>query len=217
MGRHARPGNLCTRLLGTILSIALSQPVGAEGAYKWVDNSGQTHYGDRIPPEASAVERKMLNEQGVTVKVYDAAKTPEQLAEEQRLARLQQEQERRSRKQAIHDRALLATFTNEEDMILARDGKTAAIDGVILLAQKRIDTLGERLEEMTAGAAQLERSGRAFPESLHREIQDTRLQIRQNEEYIRSKRAEQAAIREQFEADISRFRELKAEMATVAD
>ena len=48
--------------------------------YKWVDENGQMHFGDRIPPKYLVKEHEELNEQGVTTKVREAAKTPEEKA-----------------------------------------------------------------------------------------------------------------------------------------
>ena len=52
----------------------------AERIYKWVDEDGKTQYGDRVPARYSTVERSVMNDQGRTVKVYEAAKTPEEKA-----------------------------------------------------------------------------------------------------------------------------------------
>ena len=52
--------------------------------YKWVDENGQTQFGDRIPPRYLVKEHEELNEQGVTIKHKEAAKTAAQKAEAQR-------------------------------------------------------------------------------------------------------------------------------------
>lgn len=176
---------------------------------KWVDEKGRIHYGDRIPPAYAKQERKILNEQGVEVKTIDAAKTPEQLAEEQRLAEQRREQQRIEAERAAHDRMLLATFTSEDDMVMTRDGKIAAIDAVLRITRGRIERTEQALEEMTRRAALLERSGKPIPDTLHEEIRGARAQIQQFLDYIASKRREQESIRREFESDIRRFRELK--------
>src|SRR4029079_15853019 len=52
--------------------------------YRWVDENGVVHYGDRVPPQNSQKESTILNREGVQVGKLDAQKTPEQLAEEAR-------------------------------------------------------------------------------------------------------------------------------------
>jgi PAS domain-containing protein len=180
---------------------------------KWTDENGRIHYGDRIPPKYAKQGRKILNEQGIEVKTIDAAKTPEQLAEEKRLAEQREEQQRIAAKQASHDRMLLATFSTEDDIVMTRDGKIAAIDAVLRVTRGRIERTEQALETLTHRAAELERSGKPVPDSLHEEIRGARAQIQLSLDYIEGKRREQEAIREAFESDIRRFRELKAAQA----
>ena len=198
-----------------LFAIAFSAPA-AGSSYKWSDSDGIIHYGDRVPPEHSSKERRVLNEQGITVKIYDASKTPEQIAEEQRLAKLKEEEEHQKRIQTMYDHTLLATFASEQDMVSTRDGKISAIEGIIRLSRSRVENIKSRLHSMTLEAAELERSGRPFPVELHRQIRETRKQILENERYILSKQQEQEAIRQQFEADIQRFRKLKSEAGVAA-
>lgn len=178
--------------------------------YKWTDENGKVHYGDMIPPQYSKQERKVLNDQGVEVKTLDAAKTPEQLAEEQRLAAQRLEQERIASDQLSHDRMLLATFTTEDDMVMTRDGKIAAIDGVLRVTRDRIEKIELSLADLTREAAELERGGKPISDNLHEQILGARGQIQRYLDYIASKRREQEGIRAQFEGDIRRFRELKS-------
>ena len=212
-------------LLPTLLAVALGGMLDTSSAadkprrsssqvapnlFKWTDESGKVHYGDHVPPEYAKQERKILNEQGVEKKTLEAAKTPEQIAEQARLDAEQKERERIAAEQASHDRMLLATFTNEDDMVMTRDGKIAAIDGQLRVTSDRIDKLELNLAELTREAAELERSGKPIPDSLQKEILTSRGQVQRYLGYIDSKRLEQEAIRTQYEADIRRFRELKA-------
>ena len=52
----------------------------AERTFRWVDSEGQVHYGNRVPPEYAKAERRVINEQGRTIQIYEAAKTPEERA-----------------------------------------------------------------------------------------------------------------------------------------
>lgn len=195
-------------LIATVLGSSLLPGISQGKMYKWIDENGHVQYGDRIPPQYAKQERKTLNEQGVTVDIKERAKTPEEIAEQRRQARLQAEEAERLRVQEEKDRILLDTFSNEDEMVMTRNGKVGAIDAIIRVTHGRIETLRTRLVELTAEAATLERSGKPVPERLHQEIQSSRLQIQDNEEYIRQKEQEQQDIRTKFETDIQRFREL---------
>jgi hypothetical protein len=194
-------------LFATTLGTGLPGNAYAE-MYKWTDAQGNVHYGDRIPPEYAEQEQKRLNQQGITVEVRERAKTPEELAEEQRLARIQEEENERRHQELTRDRILLDTFGNEDEIIMTRNGKVNAIAAIIRVTEGRIENLRGRLAELTTRAANLERSGKPVSEELHLDILTVRQQIEDNQDYIAQKQQEQQETSAKYEADIERFREL---------
>jgi hypothetical protein len=184
----------------------------AERTFKWVDNEGHVHYGNRVPPEYAKQERKVINERGRTVKVYDAAKTPEQWEQQEQLKEDAARNKVLAEKQAVHDRSLLATFSSEQDMLLAKNGKVASVDALLQLTGSRIVSMQERLHKLTEEAATYERSGKALPLSLESQLKNLREQIITNEAFIKEKELERAAINNQFDADIARYIELTADI-----
>jgi hypothetical protein len=180
----------------------------AAGMYKWTDDEGRVHYGDRVPPEYSKRERKAINYQGRTVKVYEAAKTPEEKADAKRLEELEARKKKLAKKRAIHDRSLLATYTSKEDMLMARDGKVLAVESLIQLTHSRISSMQKRLLDLTEEAAKYERSGKELPLSLQRQITNLQDQITHNKNFAKDKELEMEGIKRQFESNIRRFTEL---------
>ena len=183
--------------------------VSAERTFKWVDEEGNIHFGDRVPPRYANREREEINEQGRTVKVYEAPKTAEEKAEIRRQAELEAAEKERAKKRAIHDRSLLATYTSEEDMLMARDGKIASVDALIQLTSSRIESSRKRLLTLETEAAEFERSGKPVPKILQSQITTARSQLIENEAFVITKEKEKQVITEKFSADISRYRELK--------
>ena len=179
--------------------------------FKWIDNEGQIHYGNRVPPEYAKLERKVINERGRTIKVYDALKTPEQRMEEKQLAETAAKNKVLAEKQAVHDRSLLATYSSEQDMLLAKNGKVAAVDALLQLTNSRVESMKERLLGLTEEAATYERSGKALPASLESQINNLRKQITTNEAFIKEKEGERNTIVRKFDDDIKRYIELTAE------
>ncbi len=194
--------------LCTIVALSVT-PAQAGKMKKWVDENGQVQYGDHIPAKYAKKSNQTLNNQGVVVQTRAAAKTPEQFAEEKRAAELKAEQERIRQVQARKDRILLDTFTNEDEMVMTRDGKIEAIEAIIRVTNGRIDKIRQRLAAQKQRAANMERSGNPVPESMTAQIGESRAQIRENLDYIENRKLEQQAIRDKFEKDIKRFRELK--------
>ncbi len=197
------------RYLVLLPAFLVATATSAERTFKWVDEAGNIHYGDRVPPRYAKKERQEINEQGRTVKVYEAAKTPEQKAELRRLANLEAAEKKKARKQKIHDRALLATYSSEEDMLLARDGKIASVDALIQLTNSRIETSRKRLLSLETEAAEFERSGKPVPKILQSQITTARDQLKENEAFVVAKEKEKQVITRKFSADILRYRELK--------
>jgi len=198
--------------LALALSSAFMLPATQAGKlYKWVDENGQIRYGDRIPPQYARKSNETLNQQGITVDRKEAAKTPEQIAAAQRLEEAREAAERVQQEKDRKDRILLDTFTNEDEMVLTRDGKIEAIEAIIRVTNGRTEKLKLRLSELKTRAANMERSGKPVPDKLNAEISETRQQIAQNFTYVKSRNSDQQLIREQFEVDIARFRELQAE------
>lgn len=199
------------RYLIILPAVLLAMDAFAERMYKWVDENGQIHYSNRLPPEVSRQERKIINEKGRVLKVYRAPKTAEEKAEAKRLAELEAEKEKLAKQRHIHDRSLLATYASEADMLMARDGKITSIETLIQLTNSRIDSMQERLLVLTDEAAEYERSGKPLPAGLLHQITNIREQIASNREFAANKRLEMEEITQKFDADIKRYRELTDE------
>jgi hypothetical protein len=199
------------RFIIILPAIMIAGSALAERTFRWVDNEGQVHYGNRVPPEYAKAERRVINEQGRTIQVYEAAKTPEERAAARAAAEVEARRKALDEKQAIHDRSLLATYATEQDMQLARDGKVASVEALLQLTNSRIESMKLRLLDLTEEAATYERSGKRLPHSLEDQIKNLRTQIARNEEFVKEKELELSDIQNQFDADINRFIELTAE------
>ena len=189
-------------------ALLTTTPAQAERMFKWVDENGKIHYSDRVPPRHSKLERREYDQRGRQVKLYERAKTPEEKAEAERLAAIEEEKRRQAERDAVHDRSLLATYSSEQDMLLARDGKLASVDALIQLTNSRIESAESRLRNFAAEAAEFERSGKPVPAALQKQITMSRELILENRAFVQEKEIEREAIASQFDSDIARYREL---------
>jgi hypothetical protein len=113
----------------------------------------------------------------------------------------------------IRDRALLATFTTEDDLIRTRDDRVGMIDGLISRLDDRIRILSERLAIVDKRVQMQEKSngeGKA-QDSLYAEQRSIQRNIENAWSLIDSKAAERSEVAEKFDDDLLRYRELKAE------
>lgn len=183
----------------------------------WRNAEGQRECGQAVPPEYSQQRIEVINERGIVVKVIEAAKTKEQLAEEARQKELQQEQERRKKEQKRRDTILLNTFTTERDINLAKKQRIDAIVGLIEITNSNTKSLQANLDEVQKQAADYERAGETPPAEVLDEIAAIKRQIADNEEFVAKKKKDIDAIDKRFEADLKRFRELKGIKAPTAN
>lgn len=190
------------------LALLLAQPTMAK-LYKWVDETGKTHYTDKLPPEQAQKSRSELSKEGIEINRVDRAKTPEEVAREKELERLRKERERLIEKQKAEDRVLLRTFRSEDDIIMAMEGKLTAIDVMIGITKSNINQSKMQLTDMQSRAASLERIGKTPPKKLLRDITSTRKQLKNNYASIISKEKDKEAIKNKTDADLKRFRELQ--------
>lgn len=184
--------------------------------YKWVDENGQVHYSDAPPPEAARQKREVLNEQGLTVEVLEAQKTPEQIAEERRQRELAEQRAREAREQAERDRVLLSTYTSVADIERARDGRLQAVESQIRVVSGTIANLEQRIAELEQRRKFFTDNGKDVPPGLTEDLQKARKQLLDNQQFLMAREEERDQIRQKFAADIERYQELKRRQAEEA-
>jgi len=193
----------------TAASLLVASPVTAK-LYKWTDEDGNVHYSDQIPAEQSTKRHQLLDQRGIVRKNVRRAKTPEELAEERRLKALEAERARAERQQAIRDQILLETFPTERDLIIARDDRLASVDSAIQLANKTLEDLTDKYDRLDKELKGLEQDRKPIPGNLaidHRRVSG---QLESYGRALESRLEERENIVAQFEADLLRYRELRA-------
>lgn len=179
----------------------------------WENNEGVRECGNAVPPEYAqqSVERK--SSMGLTVEKTARARTAEELererADRERLAHEKSEQDRIAAEQARHDAVLLQTFTTEEDLKLAHNGKVAAIDSRIKHSEQVVQKLEQTRAELQSDAASLERGGKKVSDELTKQILDVQNQIDKTLAEIQRREDERLSMQDKFQSDLARYRELK--------
>lgn len=203
-------------IIFTLLGLIFSTNAGAAKIKCWTNDEGVRECGESVPPEYSQQGHKELNESGIVVDKKDRALTEEEIAEKRRQEERQAEVERERTKQRRADTELLQTFSSEADIIRARDDKVSAMNAQITLAESRNEKLQEDLDKRMETAAAQERAGKEPPQALLKDIENLRRQIQTNDEFIAKTKAKRERIREEYSADLQRFRELKQGGGTAA-
>lgn len=192
-----------------LIALMLLAPAQAASIKKWVDENGITHYGSSIPPRYRDKEHSVLNERGIEIKRQERAKTAEEIEHDKALAALRAEQEKLKAEQRARDEILLNLYRNEDDLVMARDGKIAQLDGQIRLNHAEIRRLKTRLSEFQTAAAAAERAGKQLGAKQTANLDTTQRSIKQSYAIILDKEDEKRETLERYATDLTRFRVLR--------
>ena len=202
---------LCTMrfTLFTLSIVLLSTAFSVQARlYKWVDDDGQIHFGDRIPTEYLAKEHEELNEQGVTTRYRAAMKTAVEKAEDRRLEEEQKKVALIAKKKKQRDRVLLDTYTTERDLILARDSRLDAVGSQIQLAGSIVSDSHKKIDSMEKQIIQIKESNRDVPADLYEKFDREQRQVVVQTQVLENHKIRRHEISEQFNGYIKRFRVL---------
>ena len=179
--------------------------------YKWVDENGQMHFGDKIPPQYQVKEHQELNEHGVVTKTKPAAKTAEEKAAEWQLKKEKEKLALQEKKKKQRDRVLLDTYTTERDLIVARDSRLEAVDSQINLAESIINDSNKNIESLETQIAEIKASNREVPQDLYQRLDIEKQQVKVQTSVMKNHKKRHDDISKQFNGYIERFKVLKAE------
>lgn len=194
--------------IATLCVTVCAQAVAAGGFLRWVDDQGNVHYSDTIPPEFAEKGRSRLSSGGIEVEEIAPAKTLEEIQREQELERLRLQQERLIERQRAADMVLLRTFRSVDDLTMVRDGKLQAIDVMIQVTRSNIRRQQQWLAGLRSEAADHERAGKPVTQHLNDSIANTQRAINDSYETIVAREKQKQEIRESFARDLKRFRQL---------
>jgi hypothetical protein len=176
--------------------------------YKWVDEKGVVHYSDKVPPEAMDKSNVELNKQGIPVKRNDPPPTAEQrrakAAEEERQKVLAKEREVVDRR----DRALIQSYTSEDEIDLARSRALGTIESQLTSAQAYSVQLAKRRQELDERRKSF--GDKPVPPAIDRELEGIAAELTKQDAFIAEKKRETVAVTARYDADKQRWRELRA-------
>ena len=206
--KNARRNTLLACAIAACSAMAFSSGALAQKLYKWVDEDGNVHYSDQVPPDQVDKARQELNSQGIVVDKVERAKTAEELAAERAAleaeAQVLAEQEQRRRA----DRKILAQYASESDIVRIRDQRIETLNRQITSAQAVIDSHTLSLADLTKRASELESQGFEVSSGLRDSITVIQKQIDEQEQQITLKEAEKLTITADYEKELARFREV---------
>jgi hypothetical protein len=201
--------------LAALPSIGAAQtPAAKSKLYRWVDNKGEVHYGDRVPPEYADRDRSVLNQEGVRVGFEQGAVTDQERAETARHD-AETEAARSSREEvARRDRMLLQTYLSVADIEDLRNRRVDLLESQIKVTELYLANLRKRLVMLQEEAGNykpytIKPDAPQIPENLALDLSRTTASINLYEQTLARTRTDQQTLRAAFDSDIRRFKELK--------
>lgn len=197
-----KPRLVCLLLLLVISPFAVTQAADIQQPvlYRYVDSRGVTVL-DRqgVPPEYVAKGYEVLNAQGRVVQVVPPPPTADEIHQAQA-----------KKAQASADAQLLNLYSNTEDVDRAKARKLSELDALIALAQGNLKGLDTQQASLQGQAADLERAGKAVPQSLIDQMGDLRDQQHNLDLNIQRYQQARAQAEAAFNQDRARIQRLTA-------
>jgi hypothetical protein len=181
--------------------------------FRWTDDEGVMHYGDRVPPEFASTGHVILNKHGVEVNHVDGEKTEAEKAEARRRADLLAEQLKARNESLLRDKVLLSTYLSIEEIEALRDRRIELVAGQIRVTQIYLDNLRDKLLKLEKEAQRFHPystnpDAPMIDQKLARELSDTLDSILLYEQNLARSMQEQNQLASKFAADIDRFKQL---------
>lgn len=210
--------NMKTQLL-ILITLLLFQAGLSAKLYKWVDEDGKVHYSDKVPPEYIDQARQELNKTGVVKDTVDRALTPEerqQKAEE--LARQQREAERLAelkKQQQAERNKLLKSYSSADQITRLKRERIEALERNIELAEENLIIQKRNLDDLLKRAADKERSGGVVSDAFTAQIEKSRVQIKNQQQFIVDKTLEIKETEDKYDDELAKYRYYTGQTPTI--
>lgn len=191
-----------TKIFGAALVLFAAFGMTAEAKlYKWVDDKGETHYGEVVPPEYANKDKVQFNEKGREVKKKESANEADSTngSAEEKQASIDRQR---------RDKALINTYSSEKEIDLARDRNLQQVEALINSVQLLIKSAQESLGNYHREADGLKQGGKKIPDSLSSDITAGENRMAKLKEDLAKAQEKAASVRASYEADKARYREL---------
>ena len=190
-------------IIACVMAALLAQQAHAQDKnvrmYKCVDTDGKVYYSDKLNPDCA--KRTEMNRQGVVVEKKELPKTG-QPTKMNAPTKTSLEMERR-------DKALLASYTNEEEIDAARDRTLVTPIQGMKTIEAKLEKANLHLSELKKQADALASQQKKLPDRLLEDVNASQKEIANLEGDLAQRKAQSDSIRLKYEGEKKRFRELK--------
>lgn len=188
--------------------LLLAGSVSAQTVYKWVDENGDVHYSQTLPPEQTEKAHERLTEEGLLAERIDRVMTEDEREQLEIAQEREQEEASRIRLQQQQDRLFLATFPTEADLEASFESRRDNVLAERRSVESLIDQARTRFSDRVEQAAALERQGETVPEHLVERITESRSSLRELNRRLESIDQRLADLDAELTEELARHRQL---------
>lgn len=208
--------------LSLALLLSAPPPLAAQGKPPskkrlvcWDDEVGNRSCGDAVPARYAGKEKQVLDQSGRTIKTIPGDLTPEQRAAQTLQLQQEAEAKRVADQQAAYDRALTATYSTPQDLVVLRNDRLTTIDTTLEIREAAARRDSVTLAELRTRLP--EAGSKAVPDpAVVKSISQYEASLAENQKVIADLIRSRETICTNFTRDIQRFQELKTGTATFA-
>lgn len=164
---------------------------------KWVDKQGVTHYGDRPPSFEESKSNVEMNNRGLIVKKNAPIEHKNEAQD------LQQQQQDRK------DKLLLASYTNANEIDLARDRSLEMNKAAMTSLTSQKENIVARIARNATTSDGFKQRNKPLPANLDKEFKDTLAQSSRIDKQIADHKLEMEKTHKNYADDKARFLILK--------
>jgi hypothetical protein len=225
MERNNRQHGTWLPLIATLASgLCLAGLLEAGEVYRWVDENGQVHYSESLPPDFQDKGHDVLNESGLVTdedQKLTPLPPPEAPPEEERqelprdASGMPRAKARYSDAELLRrmDNFLMLRYDSEQEILDAMDVEIRQLEYDRRLLETTQASMQTAYRGQIRQAANAQRAGQPVAEAISTEISKLQRQLVQNQRSMDSLALREAGIREDFSKQIERFRYLVGQQA----
>lgn len=219
-----KPVKLTTCLMFSALALACAAQAGAAEVYRWVDENGEVHYSETLPPDFEDKGHDVLNERGI-VTDEDMKLTPpppEEVPEEEQLKELPRDSSGMQRPKQLYSDAEMQR--RMDNFLMLRYGSEQEIEDAMNVEIKQLaydrrllETTRQSMMQSYRGqvreAANKQRAGQQIPEATDLELEDLQKKLVETDQSLANLEIREQEIRAEFQKQLDRYRFLQEQWA----
>lgn len=209
-------------VLAAVVFVSAQAMAQQQKVYRWVDEDGNVHYTESLPPDYEDRGHDVLNERGIVVdedQKLTPTREPEKKSEEQKIAEAANELPRDSsglprpkplyteeQKQAHMDNLLMLRYDSEQEIVDAMNVEIKQLNYDRRLLEGTRQSMNEAYRGQIREAANKQRAGKPVNEADTQQIADLKRKLAENDRSLAALDRREESIRDEFLAQVERYR-----------